>query len=190
MKFLLILSCFISSIFALSLEEIPQSMQNNINTVTSILKNSTQDKSALSQEIFAIFDPVFNYELMAQLSLSKHYKNLSQKEQEVFAKAFEKQLKASFTSKLSLYKNQDIKVIKGEQTSPNRYMLTSFMPADTDNQNIVFKFHNKNNDWLIYDIDIFGISIIQSYRSQFADLLDNADFNALLQTLEKTDFSQ
>lgn len=47
-----------------------------------------------------------------------------------------------------------------------------------------FKFYNDNNNWLIYDIDVLGVSIVQTYRSQFGDILANQGFDALLQKLE------
>ncbi|MCH3852596.1 ABC transporter substrate-binding protein, partial [Campylobacter jejuni] len=53
-----------------------------------------------------------------------------------------------------------------------------------EEKNIIFKFYNNNNDWLIYDIDVLGVSIVQTYRSQFGDILANQDFDTLLQKLE------
>ncbi|EAH9104456.1 toluene tolerance protein, partial [Campylobacter jejuni] len=46
------------------------------------------------------------------------------------------------------------------------------------------KFYNDNNNWLIYDVDVLGVSIVQTYRSQFGDILANQGFDALLQKLE------
>ncbi|WXG20925.1 ABC transporter substrate-binding protein [Campylobacter concisus] len=43
----------------------------------------------------------------------------------------------------------------------------------------------KERGWLIYDLDIVGVSIIQTYRSQFGDVLNNGDFNTLLQKLNE-----
>lgn len=51
-------------------------------------------------------------------------------------------------------------------------------------KNIIFKFYNDNNNWLIYDVDVLGVSIVQTYRSQFGDILANQGFDALLQKLE------
>ena len=36
----------------------------------------------------------------------------------------------------------------------------------------------------IYDIDILGVSIIQSYRSQFSDLSQSAGFNEITKRLQ------
>ncbi|HBK1697470.1 TPA: ABC transporter substrate-binding protein, partial [Campylobacter coli] len=62
--------------------------------------------------------------------------------------------------------------------------LTSSMILDGEEKNIIFKFYNNNNDWLIYDINVLGVSIVQTYRSQFGDILANQDFDTLLQKLE------
>ena len=45
---------------------------------------------------------------------------------------------------------------------------------------ICLKFHKKSeNEYLLYDIDILGVSIIQTYRAQFEDL-KNAGFDEIL----------
>ena len=49
----------------------------------------------------------------------------------------------------------------------------------------MYKFYNaKESGWLIYDLDILGVSIVQTYRSQFGGLLENGTFEDLLKRLE------
>ena len=60
------------------------------------------------------------------------------------------------------------------------------MVINGEEKNIIFKFYNENNNWLIYDVDILGVSLIQTYRSQFADILEKQDFNALIEKLKTT----
>ena len=52
------------------------------------------------------------------------------------------------------------------------------------NNYIIFKFYDSKGDWRIYDVDILGISVVQTYRSQFNDILTNADFQTLLAKLQ------
>ncbi|HEC1284919.1 TPA: ABC transporter substrate-binding protein, partial [Campylobacter upsaliensis] len=98
-------------------------------------------------------------------------------------KAFEASLKKSFTDKLELYKDQILKVEGGEQKNEKRYFLTSSMLVDGEKKFIIFKFYKENDDWLIYDVDVLGVSIIQTYRSQFGDILENGTFKDLLNKL-------
>jgi phospholipid transport system substrate-binding protein len=45
---------------------------------------------------------------------------------------------------------------------------------------ITFLTHNRNGPWLVYDIRIEGISLVTNYRSEFASVLSNTDFEGLM----------
>ncbi|WP_297192979.1 ABC transporter substrate-binding protein [uncultured Campylobacter sp.] len=188
-KVFLILATILSFSFALKENEIKTTMQTNINKSLEALKKN-KDKTKAANEIFKLFDFIFDYKLMAQLSLSTKYKTLSQEEKEKFQEAFEKQLKTNFTNKLNLYTNQEIKVKDGKKVKDNRYNLNSTMTVDGEEKSIVFKFYSKNDEWFIYDVDVLGISIIQTYRSQFKDILENGSFNDILKALESVNFDK
>ncbi|TKX32234.1 MlaC/ttg2D family ABC transporter substrate-binding protein [Campylobacter aviculae] len=183
MKKIVLVLLFLGNIWALNLNDIPNTMQDNINQSLKLLQTH-KDKTLVANEIFKLFDNTIDYKLMAKLSLSKNYDKLSKQEQDQFSKAFELSLKKSFTDKLNLYKDQILKVKNGELKNEKRYFLTTSIIDNGEEKNIIFKFYNKNNDWLIYDVDILGVSIIQTYRSQFGDILSNQGFEALLQKLK------
>ena len=170
--------------FALEFDKIDTTMEKNINQPIHILQTSNKNIESIAKEIFAMFDSIFDYHLMAQLSLSKKYKTLSPSQQTEFDVAFEKNLKRSFTDKLPLYKDETMKVLGGQKTKANRYNLKTSIILDGKIHYITFKFHEFNQDWKIYDVDILGISVIQTYRSQFADIISQEGFEKLLQKLE------
>ena len=170
--------------FALEFDKIDTTMEKNINQTIHILQTSNKNIESIAKEIFTMFDSIFDYHLMAQLSLSKKYKTLSPSQQKEFDVAFEKNLKRSFTDKLHLYKNETMKVLGGQKTKANRYNLKTSIILDGKIHYITFKFHEFNQDWKIYDVDILGISVIQTYRSQFADIIPQEGFEKLLQKLE------
>lgn len=170
--------------FALEFDKIDTTMEKNINQTIHILQTSNKNIESIAKEIFTMFDSIFDYHLMAQLSLSKKYKTLSPSQQKEFDVAFEKNLKRSFTDKLHLYKDETMKVLGGQRTKANRYNLKTSIILDGKIHYITFKFHEFNQDWKIYDVDILGISVIQTYRSQFADIISQEGFEKLLQKLE------
>lgn len=163
-------------------------MQENIDKTLLILKQTKGDKAQAAGQIFKFFDPVFDYKFMAKLSLSKHFNKLSNEEQKLFEQAFEAQLKKSFTDKLHLYKDQSLKISK-EERAKNRFYLTTTMRIDGEDKLVVFKFYEKSKDnWLIYDVDVLGVSIIQTYRTQFGDVLENESFESLLEKIKAVSF--
>ena len=195
LTFSLVFGFFTSLAFGLELNQIQSTMEQNIQKTLAILqKNATHNpqnsKAAnaqverIAQEIFAMFDSIFDYKLMAQLSLSQNYKTLTKEQQDQYNQAFEQNLKRSFADKLRLYKDEEMQVVGGEQTKNNRYNLKTSMVLDGKLNYIIFKFYDSKGDWRIYDVDILGISVVQTYRSQFNDILTNADFQTLLAKLQ------
>jgi len=55
-----------------------------------------------------------------------------------------------------------------------------------DKTEIDYKFyHSEKKGWIIYDVIVAGVSIIQSYRKQFTDILQNNNFDKFLKSMKK-----
>lgn len=190
-KVLLALMFSVSLAFSLTKDEIKPAMEAKVGKAVEILKDNNIDDNKKAGEIFNLFDQYFDYALMAKISLSKHYSKLSSDQAAKFSKAYEDALKNSFIANLKEYNDQEMKVVSMENPQPNRvYLKTKLISSDKDYP-IDFKFYPKSNDnWLIYDIDILGVSLIQTYRSQFEDMVKNDDFDSILKKLKEIQIKQ
>jgi len=175
----------------LAIEEsaIPTFMQSNIDTITNILRDKKIPQEERSKKIFTIFDSIFDYTLMSQLSLGgKQWTALSTSQQAEFSKLFEMKLKISYMEKLDLYTNEKMVIKNLEKIKDARIHLTTHLIKNNEVYEIIYKFYkDKNNNWMIYDVDILGVSIIQTYRTQFADVLAKESFSSLLEKLKQPD---
>ncbi len=176
-------------IFAIEERDISTFMQNNIDNATTILRDKKIQKSEKAEKIFAIFDTIFDYNLMAQLSLGgKQWAALSPAKQTEFTKLFEQKLKTSYMEKLDLYTDEKIVIKNLEKIKDARIHLTTHLMKNSEVYEIIYKFYkDKNGSWMIYDVDILGVSIIQTYRTQFAEILAKESFETLLDKLKKPD---
>lgn len=180
---LLFLICSIS--FGIELKNIDETLKSDFKKALNIMADNKISKEQKPLELFKLFDAYFDYSLMARLSLSKLYKTLNKAEQDEFIELFVANLKTSFTQKLGYYSDQEIEFVKGELTNKNRYNVHAIIKNKSENYSLIFKFHPANgSDYLIYDVDILGVSIIQSYRSQFSDLSQSAGFNEITKRLQ------
>ena len=175
---------FTSLFAAIEKEKIAPVMKEKIDTVTLLLQDKNIAKESLKEQIYAIFDPVFDYDLMAKLSLGPvTWKTLTQEQKDRFVKLFEARLKASYVNKLDLYTDEVVAIKEVKPVKSHIYLLTELIGKET-NYNIDYKFYDaKETGWRIYDVDILGVSIIKTYRSQFAGILKEKSFDALLQIL-------
>lgn len=185
-----LLACFVvfNTAYALQEDKILSIMTDKINKATQILQNQHMDKNHKQKDIFDIFDAVFDYELMAKLSLGKQWNRLEAQQQKLFTQSFEQRLKASYIDKLYLYTNQTIIVKDMLKPKDNRIEIMMHILGEKETFEVIYKFYkNGNNDWLIYDVNILGISIIQTYRNQFVGVLQKETFEELIQRLNKVE---
>lgn len=160
-KIILSLVCMLSLSFGIEKENIKHEMEKNIEFTLEKIKEKK------IKEIIPMLDSILDYKTMSQISLGNKWKELSEEEQILFVKAFEYKLKNSYLDKLNLYTNQKVEIKGLNQPKNNRIELETEIISNTDKYIIIYKFFEKNNDWKIYDIDLLGVSIIQTYRQQF-----------------------
>jgi len=187
----LLLLTFLCSHPLVAIEEhnISTYMQNNIDLATTILRDKKLQKSEKSEKIFVIFDSIFDYTLMAQLAIGgKQWAALAPAKQAEFTKLFEQKLKISYMEKLDLYTDEKIVIKNLEKIKDARIHLTTHLMKNSEVYEIIYKFYrDKNNSWMIYDVDVLGVSIIQAYRTQFEDILAKEPFEKLLEKLKRPD---
>ena len=185
-KFILLIILLKSSLFAIEKAQIQSVMQDGVDSAVAILKNGSIAKDDKPKQIFALFDKHFDYKTMAKLSLAKHFKTLSPDQVVKFNKAYEDHLKNSFIEKLALYTNQEMRVLGISEPNEKRVILKSEIIGEDKNYPIDFKFFPQGSDWKIYDVDILGVSLVQTYRSQFGDVVENLSFDELVNRLNQT----
>ena len=187
MKKIIILIFVTISLFAIEKNDIPVVMEKKINQATSIILQKELSPQEKAEKIFPLFDNVFDYKLMTKLSLGKsNWTKMTAAQREEFTTKFIIYLKNSYVDKISLYTDEKLKIIKLEEINKKRTWLFTKLIGSKDSYDITYKFYESKTDgWLIYDVDIIGISLIQIYRSQFNNILQNESYATLLSKLEK-----
>ncbi len=184
LKIFLTLTFVITSANAVKQDEIQPIMTKKIDGVLEILEHKSVPMSQKGQQIIKIIDEVCAYELMSKIALGKEtWDTLSEQKQKEFTKTFETKLKNSYIEKLELYNDQKVKIIGLNPYKNGRLQLETELLGKEGTYKINYNFYNKAKDgeqWLIYDVDLVGVSIIQTYRQQFAGLLKEKSFDEML----------
>ena len=187
-KVLLVVLFTITSANAMKQDEIQSVMTKKIDSVLTILEQKNIPFTKKGEQIIKIIDEVFDYELMARIALGKEtWDTLSEQKQKEFTKIFETKLKNSYIEKLELYNDQKVKILGLNAYKNARLQLETELLGKEGTYKINYNFYNKSKDseqWLIYDVDLVGVSIIQTYRQQFAGLLKEKTFDEMLVLLE------
>ncbi|MEA3370804.1 MAG: ABC transporter substrate-binding protein [Campylobacterota bacterium] len=151
----------------------------------TILNDENNDEKMRQKKILKEVTYLFDFRLMSRLSLDKKTRSSITKTQfNDFTETFEKYIQNYYLDKLDLLKGTSATIKESKKTKNNRIEVTATLQTKTDVKKVIYKFYkNKKEEWLIYDLEIANVSILQSYRSQFSSYLTEHSFDELLTKL-------
>lgn len=167
--------------------EVKKLTQEKIKIVIDVLRNKEIGKEEKKKRIMAAVDPIFDFRRMARLSLGKkHWSAMNKAQKKEFSKLFVQRLKESYLDKLDLYTDEEVVIEDAKRVKKRIHVLTRLVSKD-DKKDMVYKFYkSRKKGWKVYDVVILGVSVVQTYRSQFNGLLKKGSIDDLLVTLRKT----
>ncbi len=183
----LILVMSIQTAFADDATRVQEELENKLDAVLGVIEQEDLDSQAKQDRVAEILEPLFDFALMSKLALGKtHWSATSERDRNRFTELFTRRLKESYLTKLDLVTNEKI-TFETPTQERNKIQIPTHVATQDDNMSIIWKFYKMKNDWKIYDVEIEGVSLISSYRSQFNETLQNATFEELLKKLEETE---
>ena len=161
-------------------------LKNNLDAVFAVLQKKDLAPQAKNNEVVEIVTPMFDFPLMAKLSLGrKYWPDLTQDKKDRFTELFVKRLRKSYLDKLTTYTDEKISY-ESPVAVKKKIHIPTHLISKGKKISMLYKLYPSNNIWKIYDIEIQGVSIIRSYRSQFREILQKGTFDDLLQRMQKS----
>jgi len=168
------------------LEDLRTTMESKVEEILKTLKDPKLLQCEQDMKISKLADGMFDYELMAKLSIGKrNWRKFSASQRKEFIDLFVIRMKESYTQKAHLLSDEKVTVGDAVQVKPNRVYLTVLIHGSKNNTDIKYKYYkDRSGKWLIYDVEIAKISILQTYRAQFAEVLSSKSVEELLHELK------
>lgn len=166
--------------------ELRDLFQSRWDAVIIILQKKDIDEKVKIKQIYKIVSPLFDFPLMAKLTLGrKNWPKLTPPQREKFNRLFTNRLKSSYLENIKLYKNEKASFKPISQKKKNIIYIPMQLKSKEKETAILYKLRKTDKFWKIYDVEIQGVSILLTYRSQFDDILRRGTVKDLLSQLEK-----
>ena len=172
-------------IFADEVSKIREMTKEKVDIVINTLKDQSLNKDEKKEAILKTVDGLFDFPRMAKLSLGKkHWKSLSKGDRKEFSKLFVEKLKQSYLDKLDLYTDEEVVVDDTKLKKKKRVEVLTYLVSKDDKMEMKYKLYkSKKKGWLVYDVEVLGVSIVQTYRSQFSGFLKKNSMDDLMNRL-------
>jgi phospholipid transport system substrate-binding protein len=160
-------------------------LRDRLDAVLAVLQDNDLDLTVKKDRISELVTPLFDFPLMAKLTLGKRYwPEFTASQQERFTELFVKLLKQTYLDRISMYSDERI-VFRGSEQSGSKVRVDTDLVSRDSTVGMLYKFYKTNEGWRIYDLEIEGVSLITTYRTQFDEILRNGTVEDLLLKLEK-----
>ena len=159
-------------------------LKQNLEAVFAVLQKEGLTQEAKNKEVVDLVSPMFDFPLMAKLTLGrKYWSGLTDEQQERFTRLFVHRLRTSYLDRLTLYTDEKV-VYEAPVENNRKVQIPTYVVSKDKKISILYKFYGSEAGWKIYDLEIQGVSIIRSYRAQFDQILQTGTFEDLLAKME------
>jgi phospholipid transport system substrate-binding protein len=170
---------------------IKQNFEKVIVDVLKVVKNKEIQKDERNSQVVKIVTPMFDFVLMGKLSLGKKWKALGKDDRKKFIKLYVERMKKSYSSKLDSFNDEKIIITDIQQTKKNRMVLYSVLQQTSgDEFKVNYKYYKLKKakkgkfDWIVYDVEIQGVSILKTDKAQFKEYLNTHTLSQLMDSMK------
>jgi len=151
---------------------------------TDPAKSGPEHRSVRAQAIRQIIQKNFDFNLMAQNSLGSVYGGLSAGQRQEFVNTFSYLFQDSYTrlvldflKKETIKYEQERKEGSGSRVNTKLIRTNETIPVD-------YLMRPQGDGWLLYDVIVDGVSILDNYRRQFSQVIRSNSFDFLLKKMK------
>jgi phospholipid transport system substrate-binding protein len=164
-------------------------------TANQIITTLSQNKQQLKNNPGIVYQAVEKYFLpqvdvdgMSRSVLGRQaWNKATAAERKQFSQSFTRLVIRTYATPLAQYNDEKIKFLPLRSTNNGRFVRINSIIIRSTGQNIPLSYSlvAKNGSWKIYDMSVEGVSLLQSFRSQFAQALQNSNMQVLIQQMQQ-----
>jgi len=168
-----------------NMERVAAQVLDELKQNKSRLKNNPQIVYNVVKKHFL---PQVDVEGMSRSVLGRQaWNQATPVERKQFAEAFTNLVIHTYASPLTEYTDEQVKFLPSRHSGNDRFMRVNTLIIRSQGQNIPLNYSLvlKNGSWKIYDMSVEGVSLLQSFKSQFSQALQNSTMRELIQQMEQ-----
>ncbi len=160
------------------------------NAATQIIDTLKKNQASLKLNHQIVYHAIERYLLpnvdvvgMSRSVLGRQaWNKASAAEKTEFTHAFTQLVIRTYASPLADYSGETVAFLPLRASADSRFTRVNSVISRSNGQHIPLSYNlvSKNGQWKIYDLSVEGVSLLQSFRSQFGQVLQNSSMKDLL----------
>ena len=173
-------------------DEAPDAMVKRVSSdVLDTIKADKSIKAGDVNKIIALVDakvmPSINFQRMTASAVGPAWRQATPEQQQRLQEEFKKLLVRTYSGALDQVSDQTV-TVRPFRGSPddNEVLVRTQVKGDGDPVQLDYRLEKtpgQGGGWKIYDLNVLGIWLIDTYRSQFAQQINKSGIDGLIATL-------
>jgi len=181
---LLILSTAQGGFAATAQEQLKGAIDRVVSTLDSPAFKGDGKAVERRSAVRKIANEIFDFAEIARRSLGRYWQPLSEADRTEFVGLFSDLLERSYISKIEVYGGEKI-VYMGERVEGDLATVsTKIITKNGTEVPVDYRLVRRGERWMIYDVNLEGISLVSNYRTQFNKIIQTSGYNTLVDRMK------
>lgn len=168
-------------------------LENAADNITATLKQNRgklkQNPKIIHQAVQKYLVPIVDVRGMSRSVLGRQaWSQATSAERSEFTKEFTKLVIRTYSNPLAEYDDEKVKFLPVRGSIKGRFVKVNSVIIRNNGPDIPLSYSlvSKKGQWKVYDLSVEGVSLLQSFRSQFGQALRNSNMQDLIKQMRKT----
>ena len=157
--------------------------------VVEIVKKDKDIQSGNPRKIAALVEtkilPHFNFARMTQIAMAVNWRRATPEQQKALIEEFKTLLVRTYSNALSSYRNQviDFKPLRARPEDTEVTVRSEIKQRGAQSITLAYEMEKTAGGWKVFDVKVGGVSLITTYREDFAGQVREAGIDGLIKVL-------
>lgn len=190
MKLLSALLLALAPICVFAQDQAPDKLVKAITEeVLTLVKQDKDIQAGRSKKVVDLVEnkvlPHFNFTHMTQIAVAVNWRRASPDQQKSLVHEFKTLLVRTYSNSISLYRDQEIefKPLRARPEDTEVTVRSEIKQRGRQPVTLDYEMEKTPAGWKVYDVKVGGVSLITTYREDFASQVREAGIDGLIKTL-------
>jgi phospholipid transport system substrate-binding protein len=129
--------------------------------------------------------PSVNFERMTALAVGRGWRQASPEQKNQLMVEFRALLVRTYSGALATVKDQQVRVkpVRAASDANEVIVRTEIVPSRGEPIQLDYRLERADHGWRIYDLNVMGIWLLETYRNQFAQEISQRGIDGLIRSL-------
>src|SRR5258706_2395505 len=163
-------------------------LKASVEQIVKVLENPGLRSEARSQERRAAIrkeaEGVFDFTETAKRALGRHWQALAEKDRQEWTSLFTELIERAYISKIERYSGERIAYAGEAVDGGLATVRTRFVTKQGTEVPVDYRMQQRGDRWLVYDVSVEGVSLINNYRTQFDKIIQTSSYAELVRKMK------